>query len=440
MSKSKTINDSFLSIFQMYYNFSTDAPPAFNWWLGVQLLGHAMGYHCVNLIVPDEVRHNINLLLVGDSTLSRKSTSQRLALNTYPSESLIPSGATPERLCQEMSEDSHRLMALGEFSILLKRVGAGGYMAPMVEILNDLYDCPAFSMPRALVKGKSKDASFPIVNAYLSVNSTITPEMLKENISLETITGGFLARWMVVSGISTPRDRGPLPAEVFSLRKSISEMFLLVTKWCKDSGVNFQFTPAAFKRYNEINAEAMKLGQYVSAFAGRYMDVLVKIADILYVSDAIGPLLTDLTMIRFTVKNLDGALKHCGKVPVNGIYMVDETYIDRAWEKIKPNLIEASNLAEYVSLEVPTAKLRDWLIREVPQTHATLMRRTKIESKYWKNAQQTLEDQGWLIWMNHEYTDSKGRVRALKYYCRGDKLNGPDCATCVTRKECDAKY
>ena len=156
-----------------YYSYSTDAPSQFGEILSIQLLGHAMGYDAVHAIRPRAVHHNLYITLVGESTLSRKSTSQDLGRDLYPLERTLPEESSPEQFVVDLSEQNELLQFLGEFSGLLKGVNRqGGYMSRFVELYNDLHGCPKRYLRKLRGKGGGNN-TFEINNCYLSINSRI---------------------------------------------------------------------------------------------------------------------------------------------------------------------------------------------------------------------------------------------------------------------------
>jgi hypothetical protein len=423
----------------MYYDYSTDAPEQYGFWMSVQLLGHALGYNTIHLIQPDELRHNLFILLIGSSTLARKSTSQKLAKKLYPYSYSLPKEHSPEQFIVEMSESSSRMLWMGEFTKFLKQAQKGGYMSGMIELFNDFYDCPDF-FERKLRQRKGAESEFVVKDAYLSVNSTVTPEMLKEYISEELVRGGFLARWLLIYGTPRARDRGHLRSEVMRFRETVSSILTHVIRWTSstESYTSFILSNEALKRYNEIEKEALKFGIGVEPFVGRYMDCLIKVADILLVSSAIGTLQEEFYQLD-TISSLFEALNKAGVKMHNGSYVVEPEFIDAAWEHIKPSIEYAHQLSEFVSLEVPCAKLRDCILDEAPQTHSEVMRKTHVSAKYMVDAVNTLLQQDWMIRINLQKQTKKGQLRVTQYYCLKDLLGTEQCLTCKLKKECHSQ-
>jgi len=276
---------NFTTICKRYYDYSTDASPRFGEIMGIQLLGHAMGYDTVNLIQPEAVHHNMYVLLVGDSTLTRKSTSQRLARKIYPMERQIPFESSPEQLWVEISKVPEAIQFLGEFSGLLKGITRGGWLTRIAEFYNDMHECP-IECKRSLRKRRDEENEWTIKKGYLSLSSTITPEVLKEFLTEELTVGGFLARWLMVNGVPRRRPRQLLHPDILKSSETLRNILEAIINMKKDA--NFVLSPEALKRYDELDNIAITKYPNSLAFAGRYLNYLVAISDILLLDDFVG--------------------------------------------------------------------------------------------------------------------------------------------------------
>ena len=212
---------NYVDLAKLYFSLSSDAPIEYGEATALGILGHALGRGVIHLIKPKAVFHNSYILLVGPSTLSRKTTVQELAQEIYCEDRWLPNESSPEKLLVNLSENPEGFVWMGEVSKLLKGIRSRGYMATMAEGLNDLFNCPK-KYERDLMKGK-----VTIENSYLSTNSTITPEVLKENIDSEMFHGGLLPRWLMVDAKPCPKPRGRLPEEVFDHAEALRNLSLI---------------------------------------------------------------------------------------------------------------------------------------------------------------------------------------------------------------------
>jgi len=448
-------NDSFLQMFEEYYRSHTDASIRYGRLASIQLIGHAMGYHSFHLIQPREVHHNMNLLLIGPSTLSRKTTVQNLARELYPNEKFLPEESSPERFIAELSDNPSRIFPMGEFTGLLKKVKNGSYMSPMVELLNDLFNCPR----RYTRKLMNKNADYQVENVYLSCISTVTPEMLNQYLNAEMMSGGFLARWLLSYGEPKPQPRKRLAPDALQIDRAISYGLQELLRM-GEKPTFFELTDDGLKRYNKIESKAMQEHSKTLPFVGRYMNYVIAIADILLVSDAIGrdvyrlrnfSKISDIIRSIRKISKLGGLVKQ--SVPnytnqpnqpnytnylINGdvieereIISVPAEYIDRAWEIVRPCLDYADRLIDFIEMDLPTSKLKQWLERKnnAPAKYSDAMRNTNLNATKMRNAIETLHDREELL-----YFFKKETTKASQILCLTKNVNTSKCKACPYRE------
>lgn len=410
---------TFVEQMKRYHKLSTDAPVEYSEVLAIQLLGHAMGPKPINLIQPKAVHHNVYTLFDGKSTISRKDTSQELGMDIYPYERALPRETSPEHFVVKMSKKSERFQWLGEFTGLLKGISGSGYMARFVEVYNDLHGCPKKFL-RELRKKKGQENVFLIEDAYLSINSTVTPEMLRQYLTEEMIEGGFLARWLIVHGKPNPLPRGRLHPDVLKLNETLRFILEAVINMEKE-GVNFIFSDEALEQYQAIEAHCYRKYDRILPFVGRYLNYLVSFPDILLVSDAIGVAmekwhsLYEIKQLKRLINlksliQLDNINKRVwekySKETVPYLYItikdikpsnyliVSKEHVERAWKIIEPCLDYALTLIDYVELDKPVAKLMEYMKRVKKSSHSKAMQYTHLSSDKMKLAVETLVQRG----------------------------------------------
>lgn len=372
---------------QDYYKKSTDARIQYGRAISIQLLGHTLGWETVNLIQPKAVHHNCNVVLIGESTISRKSTVQELGQDVFPEERMMLSEPTPERFVGELAKDPQRVQFLGEFTGLIKGINSGSYMSRLAELYNDFHGCPKI-YTRGLAEHKGKESTFVLNKVYLSVNSTITPAMMKQYLTEELAVGGFLPRWLVVYGDALPKPRKRLAPDILKLGESLRYDLQRLYGYKRD--LSFVLDDGALTRFNEIEAESYKKYEKVMAFVGRYQNYVISFADIIATSDAVGKMI-ETEAIDF-VSTLSGLLKLNDKISIDGMNQawVPKEYIDRAWAIIEPCLEYATTLIDYVMLDKPVAKLMEYLKKVKYANHSDAMQHTHLSAKQMHEAVQTL--------------------------------------------------
>ena len=436
---------------KLYYKLHTDAPQNYVEIVAIQLLGHAMGYDSIHLIQPEGVRHNIYISLIGQSTLPRKSTVQQMAKGLYPHEKLLPQEFSPEKFIEELSEDGWRILFSSEFTYFLKHIGKGSYLSPIVEILNELHGCPPVYIRK--IRGKKGGKSeFIVRKPYLSILSTVTPEMLKQYLNAELMLGGFLARWLLVEGKPSPKPRKRLHPDAIRLHENIRYALEQIIRMAKNSPTYFEFDDEALERYNEIERRVYEeYPKEIYPFVGRYLNYVVAIADILLVSDAIGKItgmgvnLAELTSLTQLIKSSDltniieKEVKYIKGVnhakSVNPVVQVPKEYVDRAWKIIKPCLDYVKELVDYVELDKPIAKLKLFLEENAPVTHSRAMQYTHLNAHNMAKAVATLEERGEIFTIYKRVPSASG-VKMRRIYCTVKNIGSPKCKSCKWKKEC----
>lgn len=380
------MNDfNFTSICRRYYDYSTDAPPNFGEIMGINLLGHSLGYDAVHLIQPEAVHHNMYVMMLGESSTTRKSTVQWLGEKCYPIERCLPFESSPEQFWVELSKRNEAMQFLGEFSGVLKSITHGGYMSKYVEYWNDLHRCPPIAK-RTLRKKKGEENEWAIKNGYLSLVSTITPEMLKKFLTEELTVGGFLPRWLLVEGKPNVKPRRRLHPNILKLNEQLRQILDAIIQMNRE--IHFAYADGALKRYNEIERWAYKNHNKARAFVARDMNYVVAISDILLVDDAIGKAIEKGNSI-YDYKSLKELVGSGG-----GISEVPAKHVNRAWEIVKPCLNSAEEIVDYVLYEEHIGKIRDCIKDHGSITHSDVLRKTHQSASHMREAISTLIQAG----------------------------------------------
>jgi len=82
-----------------------------------------------------------------------------------------------------------------------------------------LSSCKPFRK-RLTIKKKKKQL-FVVDKPYVCLNTTITPDVLKEHVTTEIANGGYWARHVIISGEIKTRKRGRLKKVVESIRSNL---------------------------------------------------------------------------------------------------------------------------------------------------------------------------------------------------------------------------
>jgi len=419
--------ESFVDLAKIYYGISTDAPEVYGEATFLTVLGHALGRKVVHSIQPDFVYHNIYCLLDGESTYARKTTAQRLAKKCYNNRRWLKNEYSPEAFLQALAEKPEGIVWLGEFSKLLKGIKGHGYMSTFSETMNDMFDCPDM-YERELTRKKNEKSVFTIKDAYPSMHSTITPKVLQERLTSEMFEGGMMARWLVVHGDAKPKPRGRLLLKVMDyylmLRQGINQL-LKIDK----SNTVFMMSDEALKYYNDVVEKTFQSDKFsgTRAFCGRYENYVVSIADLYWLSEAIGNCwdkfvtgeIRELDKLNKFIKLDESILektKYCSNL--SNLLITQKRHVEQAFNFVLPCLEYVQELANYVDMDRPTAKLRTFLKKRSGQKveYSVAMRGTALNAKEMETAVETLSKRREILYTPIKKRDKNGKEYGVQAY------------------------
>jgi hypothetical protein len=400
--------ESHIGMTKLYWDYKTDAPANYGVGMAYFAIGHLLGHDVINLIQPSAVYHRMQMLLLGSSTTARKSTSQDMGLELIPPDRLTDNDvASPERLVEIMSKKNEIIQPMGEISKLLKGIKNGNYQATFAEVYNDLFSCKKYS--RSLKSRNDVETQYTIDTPYLSIVSTCTPEVLKENMTREMACGGLMPRWIINSGEAKRRPRGRLKVEALSMQTILTENLGFLDKLDK-KGAFFELSDEALKYYNEVvEKEVYESPDFanVNAFGGRYLDYVIAFADINLVSESLGKLtkykgdrttisrLVQLVQLVELVEDIAEEGKettasnptnptNCTN-PLTDRMIVQKRHVQRAWAFLKPCLLSASELVTYVDMGKPLARVREYIkthgLNSQKVYHSDMMRMANVDAR-----------------------------------------------------------
>jgi hypothetical protein len=173
---------------------TTDAPRVYHVAAGLAVIASVVEGHIHLPFGGDRLNPNLWALILGPSSLFRKSSTLSKAKKTlgglYESgqSPLLPDEFSREALLKRLSERAQGLLVYSEFSGALAIFGRD-YMAGTRELLTDLYDSPE-SYQR--VVGQQ---TWTLNNVCLSVLAASQTDWFLEKLKSGDVRGGFLARF-----------------------------------------------------------------------------------------------------------------------------------------------------------------------------------------------------------------------------------------------------
>jgi len=250
---------------------ATDAVPAFHDLAAMILLSGIVAGNVTLEASYGTVYPNLWGLILGDSTLTRKSTAMRMAtelMQEMEEDVILATDGSAEGLLSGLSTRPGRVSVYfrDEVSGFFDSINRKDYLAGMPEVLTHLYDVPNI-YKRALRKEQIV-ISKPVFIFFGGGIRDKVYSLLNE----EYILSGFLPRFLIVSGnadITKIRTTGPantdLDAAKLSLRNKLgdiketyniqSEMKLGDQVIKNPAKFEAELTPDAWKLYGEIEMQ-----------------------------------------------------------------------------------------------------------------------------------------------------------------------------------------
>ena len=215
------VEDSFLVDYKEWANIATDAPEQYHE-VSCFIALSACISNGLNLKLPydDNFRPNLWALILGESTLSRKTTAMRMTtdlLTTLDPELILATDGSAEGLLSGLSGRPKRVSIFykDEVSGFFDSINRKDYLAGFPETLTQLYDVPKI-LSRLLRK-----ETITVTEPYFIFFGGGIREKVFNLINEDYILSGFLPRFIVVSSendISRIRRTGP-PSGVSSDKK-----------------------------------------------------------------------------------------------------------------------------------------------------------------------------------------------------------------------------
>jgi Protein of unknown function (DUF3987) len=217
--------ETFLDQYSEWASEATDAVEIFHRLAAITILsaivaGSVRLETSYGLIVP-----NLWGLVLGDSTLTRKTTAMRMAidfLNVLDAEMIMATDGSPEGLLTGLESRPNKVSIFykDEISGFFNAINRRDYLAGMPETLTHLYDVPSV-YTRRLTKHTIRLES-PV---FIFFGGGVE-DRVYDALTEEYILSGFMPRFLVVAGdndIDSLRRTGPPLATGVAKRAAISE-------------------------------------------------------------------------------------------------------------------------------------------------------------------------------------------------------------------------
>ena len=280
---------SFLRNYVHYAAALTDANAMYHLGVGLAVLSQA---------VPRDlsVRHgnrlysNLYVLVVGDSTGSRKSTSVELGREVLNEAMPERDGGHPgswEGLADSLTSKPHQLLSYGEFGQFLAQAKEG-YFAAIKQSLTAVYDGEKMERTLAVKRTYGTNGqqqprvpSAPAPSPRLSLIGAVTPGFLSELSTPSDWEDGFFGRFLTFYAtrartyITTPSDLRPERAWLAHRLRAIGQFLPAAPPTC--GGINPE-VHQAWADWQAGHAQLIRMNPWGAAAIGRAQGHALKIA------------------------------------------------------------------------------------------------------------------------------------------------------------------
>lgn len=277
--------ENFIEKYVAYASLKTDAPIQYHYSVALTLLAAVCCRNYSADFQHGTLYPNTWVILVGKSSLDRKSTAMKIGKRLLPAYvKKIPEEFSPEALVASLATNASGIMVRDEFAGFLSALRKE-YMSGTKDFFCILYDCPD-EYTRTL-----KSNTFNLKNVYFNILSGTTFESLTEHISIEDLKSGFAARFLFGIGEKTGwkgiETRKPEDVATASELKAILGTLYSFFATNKTTAV---FSPEVLERYNKWlceleNKRATMDGIDLSPFYTRIGVAVLKIAMLIQLED-----------------------------------------------------------------------------------------------------------------------------------------------------------
>jgi hypothetical protein len=269
-------SETFIDQYRSWAQEATDAVVAFH---------DLSAFMLLSSIVANSVRLNTSYgpivpnlwgLLLGDSTLTRKTTAMKMVIDfivTMDKDMIVATDGTAEGLLTGLATRPNRtsIFYKDEISGFFDSINRKDYLAGMPETLTALYDVPAIFSRRL------RKESITIENPAFVFFGGGVKSRVYETITEEYIYSGFIPRFLIVTGetdIARLRRTGP-PEEIGLKKRSaiMAKVSDVYESYAADVTVNIggqkarmparvtaNLTQDAWEKYGEIEDKMVNLG------------------------------------------------------------------------------------------------------------------------------------------------------------------------------------
>jgi hypothetical protein len=198
-------NDFIESYCNSYACKVSDGPKKYQEIMALSVISTVLNRHVYLRYGVHNLYPNLYVVLLGKSTVMRKSAALDMARYLIPSfneKLILPNDFTPEGLFNLLTDKPSGLIKWSEFGGFLVNASTKTYQAGIKEFLTDAYDCPV------KLNKRLSNNEYSINDIYLNIITASTIDWFTENIAQRDIFGGFLGRLFIFPALQKIKISG----------------------------------------------------------------------------------------------------------------------------------------------------------------------------------------------------------------------------------------
>lgn len=296
-------NDDKWGVIELYKQYTrkfSESPPAFHLATCLQIISSIIGRGRYIVQGEDHYYPNLYTLVVAPSSLFKKTSSIGLLKNFLLRVKLfngfLGHAGSPEGLFNGIRENGGCVtLYYSEVGMLLAQSATRKWMGDILELLNDLYDCPSYYRKR-LASGPQT-----LNNVYLGILAASQLDSLTRYVREHDLISGFLPRFATVFSDKLMPHMVKRPAPDQKLQDTIVRQLLKIREACREPKA-MDLSPSAWDYFigwgNEKHSQGLVAPPQIQPMYGRLETHALKLAIIIHLARFPGQLEIDLTSIQ----------------------------------------------------------------------------------------------------------------------------------------------
>ena len=387
------------------------AVPEFHFGSIITILSTALGRKVVMRSTAHTLYCNINCMIIGQTTISGKSTACDMAVDGFfgiiEQEGVctkLTKKNSPQSVIQRLAKVPNRLWHYDECAEFFEDVG-NKWAAALESIMCSIYDGREVSY--GLAEGKAKTDEFKVKDPFLSCLWNTTDGEIERHADWNSFSNGFFPRfmWFWTFNENIPRKNRPITLEDVRIKTDLEKRIQVLRKILgKTHGNNMiVFTPSDIIENWKINNDLAHLAKEHETYriaTGRLTGHAYKMAMLFTLMDP--EFQADITNTVVFPHTFTIPEKHA------------QTALKIVDEYLRPRILHVAELCE----SNKTKSGQDAIIKilkkhEGVATKAILLRNTRIRSKVMDELLMTLEESGTVTIRSEKSSTKTGMVVML---------------------------